>query len=540
VVSTQPGYGDSPGVDFQNGLDTRLLSGTWTISATLPDDYESSIIFCTITSAIGEVSPPISETTLGQVVLELKPDETGFCNWFNVESEPRSGTALGITLLLHTCPKDFDLANGSYQTCTLPLQEPVSFEFIHNGQVVETGTATAPATELKFTANGGKPEAGEWTIRPILTENRLEPGLDCWGVDTNGTKYLDIGGFSPTDGGSGTSAKFGPNLMLQCDVWLYSNDLGKSVVVGAHVCPEDFDATNPAAGDRFTTCQETRFIAFTHTIDGGTANKGETDHNGIFLVPSQAGQWRIELGPAVEQSLTFVTCDHTMDALGQIQTIEPTINADQRSITLDLDEGDGLRCDFFLSAPLASSDPAGGDADTEEMEGETEEIDAAETDPGTAMDEDDTTDSDVSVEVGTADDLGDGDEGADEDPEDVQHWECPIPPSTVESESELLMSCETSGAGSPLTLTDNAGANEQQSNDTGAVNWIEVAPGTVTITSTASTDTGEPAVYCSSSTVLDGETVDVFPERIQLTSGAITLDVAAASEVYCDWFTFEE
>lgn len=40
VVSTQVGATDTPGVDFQTGLDTRLLSGTWTLAATLPQNMK--------------------------------------------------------------------------------------------------------------------------------------------------------------------------------------------------------------------------------------------------------------------------------------------------------------------------------------------------------------------------------------------------------------------------------------------------------------------------------------------------------------------
>jgi hypothetical protein len=544
VVSTQIGPGDAPEVDFQTGLDSRLLSGTWTISATQPEGYDGSIIFCTITSEAGAVTALEPESLFGSVEMVLQPGDTGFCNWFNVESEPRSGTALGISLLLHTCPADFDLGAGDYQTCTLPLQEPISFDFIHNGQVVETGTAPAAATELKFTANGGKPEAGEWTIRPAVAGNRLEPGWACWGVDATGQKVLSIDYFTPLDGGSGISAKFGPNLMLQCDVWIYSNDLSQGVVVTAYVCPDDFDAANPVAGDRYAACTKNQRIPFIYTIDDGTAVQIETGRGGILLAPAQAGQWRIAFDPtanSVEHSVTFVTCDHTFAALNQVQTIEPTINSDKLSITLDLDEGDALACDFFLGPPLAPSDPTGADGG----------LDTAETDSEGEAATDDAAGSDVSVEVGTAEDTSDGeaevmddtstaeDTGADSasagsSTVTVQQWKCPEPVSPDTALADLMVICDASSADATLILTDSQESTGKIPTS-GLVSWTGLDAGSIAIGLETAGIT-DPVVYCSSSTLVDGETVDVFPEQVAASGGTIELTLEADSEVYCDWF----
>ena len=99
------------------------------------------------------------------------------------------------------------------------------------------------------------------------------------------------------------------------------------------------------------------------------------------------------------------------------------------------------------------------------------------------------------------------------------------------------MSCETSGAGNILTLSDTAGSSESQSDEFGAFNWSEVEPGAVTIGMTSAEGDPEAAVFCGSSTVVDGETIEVFPERVQVTVGSIAIEVEAESDVYCDWFT---
>lgn len=578
VVSTQVGATDTPGVDFQTGLDTRLLSGTWTIAANLPPEYEASSMYCSVTTEAGTTTALEPETLFDSVELALQPGDTGSCQWFNVETEPRSGPSLGITLLLHTCPEGFDSDGGDYQTCTLPLQESIAFDFIREGQVVETGTAAPPATELKFSANDGKPEAGEWTIRPSISPDRIEPGWACWGVDNTGAKVLGIDYFSPTDGGSGISAKFGPNLMLQCDVWIYAGDLSAYVAVTASTCPDGFDAANPAAGDRNATCTMARRIGFTYTVDDVPAGEGETGSNGLAITPRQPGQWRITAAPGEGSGVTFVTCDQTRAALNQVQTIEPTINTDNVSITLDLDEGDSLRCDFFLGPFVASSN-----ADTAAMETGTD--DEAGEDPGMASDEaapaedastdagqtgggidpmgttpgDDTFGGGSDAPEGenatgeepagpgtdgtaaeTADDStapdttgGDGTAG---EPDgggtssfSIQHYACDIPVADATSD-ELVETCTASLEpsawelnGEPLDVGD------------GYAVWDGLEPGTVSVSNVAAggKDDTASAVYCS---IAPSDGVPLVGIEVPVKDAAIELVFDQPAIVYCAWF----
>jgi hypothetical protein len=36
--------------------------------------------------------------------------------------------------------------------------------------------------------------------------------------------------------------------------------------------------------------------------------------------------------------------------------------------------------------------------------------------------------------------------------------------------------------------------------------------------------------------MVDGETINVFPEQIVVIGGAITITLLTESDVYCDWF----
>jgi hypothetical protein len=550
VVSTQAGATDTPGVDFQKGLDTRLLSGTWTVSANLPPEYDESGIFCSITTEAGVKTDLEPETLFGSIDLDLQPGDTGFCLWFSVESEPRTGPSLGISLLLHTCPEDFDPESGDYQTCTLPLQEPISFDFIRSGQLVETGTASAPDTTLAVTGN---PEAGEWTIRPTVPSNRLEPGWACWGVDSAGARVLGIDYFSPTDNGVGISAKFGPNLMLQCDVWIYSNDLADYVQVTAATCPDGFDAANPAAGDRNASCNRERFIGFTYTVDDVPVSEGETGSNGFAMTPKQPGQWRITAVPEEGQGVTFVTCDQTHAALGQVQTIEPTINADNVSVTLDLKEGDSLRCDFFIGLMATTGDDTAASEGSPEADPDTMEP-AMEPETGTGETEGETEPSDTpsggspfgggsdgaTDESGTAAEPSDATNGsgtADEPATagasslSIQHWDCPVSISAEATADDLIESCTASLEPSSWLLNE-----EPLDAGDGYAVWEGLEPGTVTVSNLAAVDKDESAsaVYCSISLTDDGE--PLFGVEASVQDGAIGLVLDQPTIVYCNWF----
>lgn len=551
VVSTQTGATDTPGVDFQSGLDTRLLSGTWTVSAALPAEYDRTSIFCSITTEAGATTDLEPETLFNSVELELQPGDTGFCRWFNIESEPRTGPSLGIVLLLHTCPEGFDPDDGDYQTCTLPLQEPITFDFIRAGQVVETGTAMAPDTQLAVKANNGHPEAGEWTIRPSLQPNKLEPGWACWGVDSAGAKVLDIDYFSPTDGGTGISAKFGPNLMLQCDVWIYAGDLDGTVQVVVYTCPEGFDAANPAAGDRYASCSKTRFVGVEYTVDGATVGQDETDANGLVFTPSQPGQWRIAVTPEEGFGVTFVTCDHTHAALNQVQTIEPTINGDGLSVTLDLDEGDTLRCDFFLgpmpalaeTAPESVNAPETGETETGDGDpvvdpGAGENGDGTATDApsdgetfggGRAPDDGNVTNDTPAQDPANDDEVADEPGGAAINSLSIQHYDCANPVANV-SIDDLVETCTASLEASAWTLN-----GEPLAVGDGYAEWPDLEPGAVTVTNAATSgkDDTSSAVYCSVATV-DG--IPLVGVEVPVKDGAIELVLDQSAVIYCAWF----
>lgn len=452
---------------------------------------------CSVTTEAGATTALEPETLFDFVELELLPGDTGSCQWFNVESEPRSGPSLGISLLLHTCPEGFDVTGGDYQTCTLPLEDPITFDFIRNGQVAETGTAASPATELRFTTNDGKPQAGEWTIRPNVSPDRLEPGWVCWGVDSAGQAVAGIDYFSPTDGGTGISAKFGPNLMLQCDVWLYAGDLSAYVAVTASTCPAGFDATNPAAGDRDATCAKTPRIGFIYTVDDDPVGEGETSSNGLAITPKQPGQWRSSAVPGEGLGVTFVTCAHTRAALNQVQTIEPTINADGRSIILDLDEGGSLRCEFFFGPMAAAEETVPGD-ESAGADDPAEEAPGATTDGGTSS-------------------------------FSIQHYVCEIPVADL-STDELVETCTASLEPSAWVLN-----GEPLDVGDGYAVWDGLEPGTVSVSKGAAQgkDDTASAVYCS---IAPTDGVPLVGIEVPDKDGAIELVFDQPAIVYCGWF----
>jgi len=372
--------------------------------------------------------------------------------------------------------------------------------------------------------------------------------------------------FSPTDGGTGISAKFGPNLMLQCDVWLYAGDLSAYVAVTASTCPAGFDATNPAAGDRDATCAKTPRIGFIYTVDDDPVGEGETSSNGLAITPKQPGQWRSSAVPGEGLGVTFVTCAQTRAALNQVQTIEPTINADGRSIILDLDEGGSLRCDFFFG-PMAAAEEtvpgdgsAGADDPSEEAPGATtddaepadatdgtEDTDVApgqtdaetgstgsgeaaavptNTDPGAATEPaDDSNAPDTADGDGTADALSGGGTSS----FSIQHYVCEIPVADLTTD-ELVETCTASLEPSAWVLN-----GEPLDVGDGYAVWDGLEPGTVSVSKGAAQgkDDTASAVYCS---IAPTDGVPLVGIGVPDKDGAIELVFDQPAIVYCGWF----
>ncbi len=547
VASTQSGPASGSTVDFQSGLDSRLLSGVWTLGVTPAAGYDESYIACTISDEAGAVRA-VPGVPIFALALELGPGERGHCNLFNVEAEPRPGLSLGIQLLLHTCPEDFDSAVMGLDACTEPLPGQVGFDLIRGGRVIETATAPQEAAELRFTGNI---ESGEWTIRPNLPAGWLDPYVTCDAVDSEGIVHDGIRYLTPAaDGGPGVTATFGPNHLLKCDVWFYAGDVRDSVVVASHRCPDDVDPANPASGDREVLCRLTQFYAIEYTIDGAAPVKAETGRNGLKAFPAQPGQWRIAVEPNEGHVVRLVSCNHTIAALGQVQTIEPTINADARPITFDLVEGDALRCDFFMGLGAASAE-APAPPLVEEPEAETTAPEAeAETTGGT------TNAPDVVPETGA---LGAGapagepetgggqtvqviDTAAQDDAANdpategtaslaIQHWDCPAviaPETTADSLIEPCVASLQPSAwqlnGTPLDALD------------GYAVW-EALPLELAVVSNAAASGQEDAasaVYCSLSlTNVDEPLIGV---EAAVRGGTIELVFDQPSVVYCNWF----
>lgn len=549
VESTQPGPASAAPVDFQAGLDTRLLSGTWTLSATPAPGYDETFIFCTITTEAGAVRNVDPETALGSIELELQPGESGHCRWFNVEAEPRPGPSLGIEILLNTCPEEFDHASGDLSACTLPLSAPVTVEFVRDGQVVERGTAPAGATELRFTGNGGRPEAGTWTIRPILPDGWVEPYFTCNAVDSDGNVNLRVNASPRADGGPGGTVTFGPHHLLQCNLWIYTVDVASSVIVVTRYCPDDVDATNPAAGDRMAACRGVQARSIVYTIDDAAPVETESGRTGMAVVPAQPGQWRISVDLSPEnRAIALVTCDHMQAALGVVQTIEPTINADGISITIDLDDGDALRCDVFdrqASAEMPpvgeeSPEPGGALPEDDETAVASEQAGAAEQlDPG-----DTTEPTGATLSEGT---FGGGSEPGDapvESPDAssvdasaagdvsmlyIQHWDCPEPVADTVLE-DLAQRCTAS-----LEPRDWQLNGEPPDVFLGYAVWEGLPLGTATVSNptAAGLDDAASAVYCTTAISAEGTLVAT---EVQVTNGAIEVVFDQPVDVYCAWF----
>jgi hypothetical protein len=253
-----------------------------------------------------------------------------------------------------------------------------------------------------------------------------------------------------------------------------------------------------------------------------------------------------------------VTCDHTIVALNQVQTIEPTINADQRSITLDLAEGDTLRCDFFFGSTPVSDGVSPETNDAAET-GEADEVTDPGQDPGTSEtapdpESEETTSPDTNTgdstfgggspgdsdTAGTTGDTPDPNAGTD-DPAmsqadsgtasslSIQHYDCPNPVTDL-TVDDLVETCTASVDPSAWTLN-----GESLAVGDGYAEWMDLEPNLVSVSngSTEGKDDASSAVYCSIATI-DG--VPLVGLEVPVKNGLIDLVFDQSAVIYCAWF----
>jgi hypothetical protein len=544
----------------------------YTIRENLQEGLDDPFAFCVIYAADGTSRLTVEETVPGgELDILLAAGEEVNCEWYSVATVPEvsAAPALGLDLRLFSCPAPAEF-KGGLDECTLPLPGPISFEFSYGGQVLETGTVSPP--EFTYDLDKDAPLSGEWTIRPILPEGWIDPHFTCTNGDiTTGASTSDARFFPPVDGSLGVTVQLNPDQRVQCQIWLFAGDVRESVVVVTRDCPEDYDAATLSPGVRKATCPGLQFQDVSVTVDDAAPVQGESTRNGVAVFPAQPGTWRIAVDPGLGvegRAITFVTCDHTIAALGQVQTIEPTINTDQRSVSIALDEGDALRCDFFFGPMATAADdaPAPDVADpVEETDaGDPAEDEAAETtdeaDP--AMQPDPAEPGEETVPTSTTPGEGtfgggstapESDSGTGEEPADdvtvpettegttdepaagsasslsIQHYTCnsPVAGATVD---DLVANCTASLEpsawalnGEPLDVVD------------GYAVWDGLEPGTVSVSNVAAggNDDTASAVYCSIAPTGGEPLVAV---EVPVKDGAIEVGFDQPAVVYCAWF----
>jgi hypothetical protein len=348
LVSTQSDNGNLGLIDFQAGLDTRLLSGSYRIVGSIPPGYIDPQVGCSITSEGGEsTNVPVAPVS-GTIELEIPPGSNVMCMWLNLEAQPRPEQSRGISVVVHTCPSDYDVETKSkaeaMAACTLPMPVPVTFEFIQNGQVLATGTSTSEALYISVSQSGALPNAGVWTFRILQPPGSgLSKGF-CEGSDTAG---MVTSATTMTAFGDDADITIAPNELVNCHWFTVPGARSDIIQVTAHACPEGFNPADPTAGDKFTTCPPKAGVEYDFQLDGNSMFKTTTGASGVAGTNVLAGLNKIVQSPLEGFGKPFVICDQTSAATGQVQTIEAPINSDQRSVTFDLDAGDRLTCDWF-------------------------------------------------------------------------------------------------------------------------------------------------------------------------------------------------
>ncbi len=544
-----------------NGVSPPLPAGMWTIRENLQEGLEDPFAFCAIYAADGSTRLTVMETVRGGALdIQLAAGEEVNCEWYSVASVPEVAAppSLGLEVMAFGCPAPAEFSGG-LDDCTLPLPGPVTFEAIYGGQVVHT--ATLDSAEVAHVVDPAA-LSGEWTIRPIVQEGWIDPHLTCTSVTDIGENAGQISYFPPADGSLGVTVRLNPDQRARCHIWLFAGDTRESVMVVTRDCLEDYDAATLSPGVREATCPRLQFQSVSVAVDGAAPVQVESTRNGVAVFPIQSGTWRITVDTqagVVGRAVTFVTCDQTFAALGQVQTIEPTINSDKRSVSIDMDEGDALRCDFFFGPDAA---PAMETGDTEAVPAEADPADdtgtGAETDePEPAPDGDTfgggTEHASGDTEPESDDDTGEaagpsdttmGDEPPGEPISDLtlQSYACPEGIDPKDGAADLDAICSVDGTPAfTYTITvggDGLGTHTLQAEggSPGAVSFSSgdkpMPSGTLLITLTPLEGWTTGLVNCTL-TAPDGTAQLVQPP---FSGEAVQLAVSPEDSVSCDWF----
>ncbi len=537
--------------------------GMYTIRENLQEGLEDPFAFCAIYAADGSSRLTVQETVRGgSLDILLAAGEEVNCEWYSVATVPEVAAppALGLDLRLFSCPAPAEF-NGGLDECTLPHPGPIAFEFSYGGRVLETGTVSPP--EFSYDLDKDDPSSGEWTIRPILPVGWIDPHFTCTINDISTGPFVgEATFFPPADGSLGVTVRLNPDQRSQCQVWLFAGDVRESVVVVTRDCPDDFDAATLSPGVRTATCPGSQFRPVSVTVDEAVPVLGESTRNGVAVFPTQPGLWRIAADPSfgvAGRAVTFVTCDHTLAALGQVQTIEPTINADRRSVSIELDEGDALRCDFFSGpAPAAAEAPPPAPAEEPEAETTAPEEAAVEPEAEAETTEPEAATTDVAETAPETGAFGggapEGDAGTgggqtvqvvDTAAQDaaasaavegtaslaIQHWDCPVAIAPEATADSLLETCVASVQPSAWQLNGTA---LDVADGYAVWDGLPLEPAVVGNAAATGKEDAASAVHCSLALTDVDEPLIGVEAAVQ--GGAIELVFDQPSVVYCNWF----
>lgn len=113
----------------------------------------------------------------------------------------------------------------------------------------------------------------------------------------------------------------------------------------------------------------------------------------------------------------------------------------------------------------------------------------------------------------------------------IQKWTCEEAIDAAATYDDLTLACGPSLEASTWQLNQIPTDSE-----TGLVIWNNPGSGELIVSLETSAGDSESAVYCEVEPI-DADALE--PQVFQVENGEIVIDVAAPSEVYCNWFVHE-
>jgi len=486
-------------------------SGRWIIKLDMPVGAGSSLGYCRAYDTAGKnTKVTLMNGYDNSAPITIDPNDLVNCDWY---TQPNKFADI-LQIQVRNCPAGFDAANAPLSTALGTCQATSAAEFtvmlngsnftvlqsdingvagvrVVAGAYVIRGTVAAgfgkPYVTCTYTAaTSPQPQ----TITPLIGDDQRSIGFDLAAGDRMICNWFEI-----------------PGQIVQAD---------PAVLGQVFRCPDDVDRATAGLDVLVAQCVvPANGIAVTVSSLGVVAGSATTDADGTYRVGAlprgDFGAQSFSIDVQLEDLVAFCLVSPSGDGAPPAQI--PVQNG--TTIQQQVGAGETLRCEWF---------GGGGNPGEANLPDNAGEGLAGEMNPpangGDPLGNPPAGDGNVPGVGGTGNQLV------------VQVWQCPADLAAEEAYETQLTECPAAPASAGITA---GGTSAETVADQVAI-WKDLPPGDLELAGAQPGDGGIPALFCSSSSVVDGQQVDTFATGVMVTDGVAVVTIPASGTVVCDWF----